>query len=142
MEWKYLFPILTSIFKAIGEWFPRSKRHCIMIVDDNPLDSKLLQLHLRNSNFQIDTASSAEEAEGMMRVKNYSIAFLDIRLPSRQGWQLAQEILDEFPKTHIVIVCGETDDLAHFPVGAYVGLIKKPPTAHAVNSLLEKTRVN
>lgn len=141
MEWKYITPFIGPTFKYLKECFVRPKKHCLIIVEDNALDSKLLLLHLRNSNCNIDIADTAEEALGMMRTKEYSVAFIDLRLPCMQGWKLAEEILDEFPKTHIVISCAETFDLSHIPKGVYVGLIIKPATAHALNSLLEKTRL-
>jgi CheY-like chemotaxis protein len=112
------------------------KKKFLLIIDDNPDDAKLLELCLTINNCTFDTAYSAEEAVGMLHIKNYHVAFVDLRLPHMDGWELIKVIRKHSPKTRIVITAAELHDLTHIETGFYVGLIRKPVTVKGIREAM------
>lgn len=64
----------------------------ILIVDDKPENilslRKILELH----DFEVDTASSGEEALKKILRSNYALIILDVQMPSMDGFEVAETI--------------------------------------------------
>lgn len=64
----------------------------ILIVDDKPENilslRKILELH----DFEVDTASSGEEALKKILRNNYALIILDVQMPSMDGFEVAETI--------------------------------------------------
>jgi CheY-like chemotaxis protein len=73
-----------------GQGPGRTKR--ILLVDDDPLGRKLAALRLRGAGFEVDTASTAEEALLMAAAAPPDAILSDIRMPGKDGFQLCQAI--------------------------------------------------
>ena len=67
------------------------KRH-ILIVDDNPVDTKKVSAILENDGFIPIVANSAVAALDLLGKYRLDLAILDIHLPITNGFQLAKEI--------------------------------------------------
>lgn len=76
----------------------------------------------------------------MMRIRNYPIVFVDMRLPGAIGSDLIMSLADEQPKTHAVVVLTDPNDLLSMRSGIYFGVIIKPPTAESVRQVIARTK--
>ena len=75
-----------------------------LVVDDTPLNLKLLGALLTANGFQVQTATSAEAALELLRTKPFGILFLDIRLPGMDGLALARLLRADPAYKRLVIV--------------------------------------
>jgi CheY-like chemotaxis protein len=65
----------------------------ILVVDDNPLNVKLLRVLLTKAGYDVRTAGDAEEALRMLGdAYRPRLILLDIQLPGMDGYQLVQRL--------------------------------------------------
>ncbi|GGH12168.1 MULTISPECIES: hybrid sensor histidine kinase/response regulator [Pedobacter] len=64
----------------------------ILIVDDRPENLISLQKVLQAHNFEVDTASSGEEALKKVLKNNYVLIILDVQMPDMDGFEVAEAI--------------------------------------------------
>lgn len=62
----------------------------VLIVDDTPLNLKLLVLLLTAKGYEIQTATTAEDARRILETYRPALILLDLRLPGMSGIELAQ----------------------------------------------------
>jgi two-component system, cell cycle response regulator DivK len=81
--------------------------HQALVVDDTPLNLKLLGRLLAANGFEVQSATSAEEALECLVAKRFGILFLDIRLPGMDGLALTR-ILRADPVHHKLVIVAVT----------------------------------
>ena len=64
----------------------------ILIVDDSPENIISLQKVLEKNHFEVDTASSGEEALKKILKKSYVLVILDVQMPGMDGFEVAETI--------------------------------------------------
>lgn len=64
----------------------------ILVVDDNPANSRLVREILRELAVSVDTADSGEEAIKMCADQRYSMILMDIQMPGLNGYDTTREI--------------------------------------------------
>ena len=64
----------------------------ILSVDDSPENIISLQKVLEKNNFEVDTASSGEEALKKILKKSYVLVILDVQMPGMDGFEVAEAI--------------------------------------------------
>ena len=64
----------------------------ILIVDDRPENLISLQKVLQANNFEVDTASSGEDALKKVLKNNYVLIILDVQMPDMDGFEVAEAI--------------------------------------------------
>jgi signal transduction histidine kinase len=64
----------------------------ILIVDDAPENIISLQKVLEKNDFEVDTASSGEEALKKILKKSYVLIILDVQMPGMDGFEVAEAI--------------------------------------------------
>src|SRR5689334_11339396 len=76
----------------------------ILIVDDTPENlfslKSLLQLH----SYQVDTASSGEEALKKLLRTDYALLILDVQMPGIDGYEVAESVATFNKTKHIPIL--------------------------------------
>ncbi len=70
----------------------------ILIVDDNQNNLYSLKKLLESKDFQVDIASSGEEALVKALKNNYALIILDVQMPDMDGFEVA-ETLSDYSKT-------------------------------------------
>ncbi len=76
----------------------------ILLVEDNPTDSKLLSAVLQLSGHRVLEKTTAEQALEELKARKPELILLDLKLPGMGGLELAR-LLKADPETrHIVIV--------------------------------------
>jgi DNA-binding response OmpR family regulator len=73
------------------------KRLRIMIVEDEPVISRVCSQTLRGEGFKVDIAANGSIAEGMLGEKEYGLVLIDIKTPVMNGKQLYQTIVERCP---------------------------------------------
>lgn len=66
----------------------------ILVVDDEIDIREILQFNLENAGFNVDTASSAEEALEML-TPDHALILLDVMMRGMSGFQMAQHLRNE-----------------------------------------------
>lgn len=81
----------------------------ILLVEDNPLTAKGLQYLLEREHYQVDLASTVDQARAMISDK-YSLILLDVALPDGNGFELAQSLKREFNDLPIIFITARDDE--------------------------------
>jgi CheY-like chemotaxis protein len=63
-----------------------------LVVDDTPLNLKLVAAILRANNFEVTTAASAEDAQHLLETARFRLLLLDLRLPGMDGLAFARAL--------------------------------------------------
>ena len=92
----------------------------ILIVDDEQDLREILEFNLSSEGYEIDTASSAEEALAL-RLENYQLILLDVMMAGISGFKMADIIRKErgldIPVIFLTAKDSENDLLTGFNVG-------------------------
>ena len=64
----------------------------ILLVDDDPNISRLVQLYLEKEGFEVKTADRGDDALAMFRKLPPDLMLLDVMLPGMDGWQVCRTI--------------------------------------------------
>ena len=75
-----------------------SSRRRILVVEDDPDISHLLDIHLRDNAFQVDVVDNGIDGLARATSLSYQLIVLDLMLPGIDGLELCREIkVDENP---------------------------------------------
>jgi len=77
---------------------------CILIVDDNPTNLKLVSDVLAFDGYRILKASDAEEAQEMIKDSPPDLILMDIALPGMDGLTLTRLLKGDPETRHIIVV--------------------------------------
>lgn len=86
----------------------------VLLVDDEAVICKLLNLRLSQGGFKCFEASNPENAAAVLKAHPISLVFLDIRMPGKLGSEFLSEIISAYPDT-AVIMCTAVND-AHMAI--------------------------
>jgi two-component system response regulator HydG len=73
----------------------------LLIVDDDPFFNKTLSNYLKRHDYEIETASSAEDALDELKISAFDLVISDYRLPKMDGLALIEHIKANF---HIPVI--------------------------------------
>jgi len=83
-----------------------NRNDVFLIVDDEPDMCWALENILRKNGFLSKKASNGQEAIDLVKRHRFRLAFLDAKLPDKEGFEVAKEIRELDPSVRIVIVSG------------------------------------
>ena len=94
----------------------------ILVVDDEEDLCEILKFNLENEGYQVDTATSAEEAL-KMNLPQYHLLLLDVMMGEISGFRMANMLKKEKETAHIPIIFitakdTENDTITGFNIGA------------------------
>jgi DNA-binding NtrC family response regulator len=81
-----------------------SKSGQILIIDDEEFLRRSLAIILRRDGYTVDLAANAKEVEKILQNCSYDLAFLDIKLPDKNGLELLSELRCQYPSMRVVIL--------------------------------------
>ena len=76
----------------------------IMVVDDNPVNLKLVCALLRRKGYEVYTAGDAEETLAVLRKVHPHLILMDVQLPDIDGLTLTRHLKADSTTQDIVIV--------------------------------------
>jgi DNA-binding response OmpR family regulator len=76
----------------------------ILIVDDDPVIVRLLQINFRLEGYEVDTASRGEEA--LQRVRDHlpDVVILDVMMPGIDGWEVCRKLKENPAVKHVPVI--------------------------------------
>jgi len=83
------------------------ERHGILIVDDNPVNMKLIRVVLAGEGYDVRTAADAGEALNVLNEFHPRLILMDIQLPGIDGLELTRR-LKAAPSTRDIAILGLT----------------------------------
>lgn len=79
----------------------------ILIIEDNPINLKLVQVLLKKEGYNILTATDATEALALLKDFHPHLILMDLQLPGMDGLQLTK-LLKKNPHTQDIIIVALT----------------------------------
>ena len=114
----------------------------VLIVDDERQNRQLLEVMLEPEGYQLQTASSGEEALAMVARQPPDLVLLDIMMPGMNGYVVAARIKGDAATRNIsVILLSALDDLNSKAHGLGAGaedFLTKPVTRAELCELVSK----
>src|SRR5437763_287388 len=100
-----------------------ASRRRILFVDNRPEFMHQPVLRLRLEGYDVDEASSGEDALGALRGSGYDLLILDAELPDSDGWEVLKSVREdpELKGQKVIVLMaeqGETGKLVLVPVDA------------------------
>lgn len=81
-----------------------ASRERILVVDDNPSNTRLLAFLLSRQGYEVHTAADAEEAIAAVRDFRPRLIFMDLQLPGVDGLELTRRLKADPATREIVII--------------------------------------
>ncbi|WP_029274266.1 hybrid sensor histidine kinase/response regulator [Pedobacter borealis] len=114
----------------------------ILIVDDRPENLISLQKVLQAHNFEVDAASSGEEALKKVLKNNYVLIILDVQMPDMDGFEVAETIsgFSKAKDTAIIFLSAVNTELKFITKGYLSGGLDYITKPVDINVLLLKIK--
>ena len=114
----------------------------ILIVDDSPENIVSLKKVLEKNDFQVDTASSGEEALKKVLQNSYVLIILDVQMPGMDGFEVAETIkgYSKAKETAIIFLSAATPDVKLITKGYSSGALDYISKPVDINILLLKVK--
>jgi CheY-like chemotaxis protein len=79
-------------------------RHKVLIVEDNPLNMRLIEMILKSDDYVLLKATDGEEALAIAAIDHPDLVLMDIRLPKLSGLEVARRLKKNGALSHIPII--------------------------------------
>jgi len=98
----------------------------ILIIDDSEVIRGLLKEYLTDSGYEVDLAVDGQEGIDMALAGNYDVAFCDIHMPRRNGYEVYRTVSTQKPEMAFIMTDSLPDQLAEMAqnAGAHCCLTK------------------
>lgn len=107
----------------------KAERYRLLFVDDEPNVLKSLRRVFRQENYDIQTASNADEALAILETQSCQLMITDYKMPGMSGADLLREVKSRHPDTIRILLTGQADTdavMAAIKDGAVYKFILKP----------------
>lgn len=117
-----------------------AKKECILVVDDDKSTCKILSLIFKRKGYEIETASTGQEAIEKAQTRFFNLALLDIKLPDMEGVELLAPLKGLHPEMEIIMVTAHASlETAVYALNRGAALyITKPLNMEEVLSTIKK----
>lgn len=78
----------------------------VLVIDDEPAVTALVATILRDEQWQVTEAESAEQAFEMLRDQAWDVVFCDVQLGGADGFSVLRRFKEESPSTKVVLMTG------------------------------------
>lgn len=118
------------------------KKDLILIVDDSPVQKRLLQSILESNNYEVISAKDGEEALAMVDQVSPSLIITDIIMPNMDGYELCRQLrmrkINNVPIILLTILSNSDEMIRGLTCGADC-FINKPYNEEYLITLVDKT---
>ena len=94
---------LESIIEKGGQE-PGPRKQVVIVVDDSLPVRKALDMKLTLMNYEVELASSGEQAINLLQDNSYDSVFLDVIMPGMDGYEVCKRIKRDKTKKHIPVI--------------------------------------
>lgn len=116
-------PDKSSIASPLKEPLPKGTAR-VLIVDDEPVNRRVLENHLNVSGYEVIEATNGQEALDLLeKGEQFDIVLLDVMMPGLTGYEVCDSIRKDFLASELPIILltaknGINDLVAGFDAGA------------------------
>ncbi len=82
------------------------KKKILIVEDEKHLREAYFRILKKNSDYEIDLASSAEDGLGLFRAVNHDLVITDIELPAMDGMELIEKLKKINSAIKILVISG------------------------------------
>jgi len=107
----------------------------ILLVEDTPLDARLIRTILRPPSFEVTYVERLSDALAVLRSAQIDVVLLDLNLPDSRGAETLDSVLEQAQDIAIIVITGDGDEhaaLAAVALGAQDYLIKGEASAETI----------
>jgi len=79
-------------------------RRNILVVDDEPVNLKVLKNHLESAGYEVTLAADGETALQLMHEHHFHLVLLDVMMPRIPGYEVCQKIREKFLLTELPVI--------------------------------------
>jgi CheY-like chemotaxis protein len=79
-------------------------KYKVLIVEDNPMNMRLIEMILKSDNYLLLKARDGEEALAIAAIDHPDLVLMDIRLPKLSGLEVAKRLRKNGKLGHIPII--------------------------------------
>jgi len=79
-------------------------KHKVLIVEDNPMNMRLIEMILKSDDYLLLKAIDGEEALTIATIDHPDLVLMDIRLPKLNGLEVARRLKQNAQLSHIPII--------------------------------------
>ena len=102
----------------------------ILVVEDNPVNRRLIEFLLRSQGYQLSQAATAQEAFELLKAERIDLILMDVQLPGIDGLEATKKLKAD-PRTSDIPVVAVTSyamkgDREKALAAGCVGYITKP----------------
>jgi CheY-like chemotaxis protein len=101
-----------------------------LVVDDNRLNSRLVEIFLARLGWQTVVVDSGAQALAMLRERSFDLVILDLRMPQMSGEQVCRAIRDDLGLTSLPVVAytahSMPEERGRMLANGFSGLLIKP----------------
>jgi len=142
---QFIFTVNFELPKIIDKNKPKMVNNLsglpILVVDDSPTARKIMQQLAQSLDFNVDLASSGQEALNKIQENNYKVILMDWKMPEMDGIEACYEIrenkrLKRIPKLVIMTAYDQSELLNHINKADIDGFLKKPISASALLDII------
>jgi DNA-binding response OmpR family regulator len=102
----------------------------VLVVDDDPVIVRLLEVNLRLDGYEVETASRGEEALERAAANPPDLVILDVMMPGLDGWETSRRLREQpaFAQTPVVFLSAraQDDDRSRGLALGFVSYVTKP----------------
>jgi DNA-binding response OmpR family regulator len=116
----------------------------VLVVDDDPVITDLLGIHLERQGYTVKVASSAVDGEKFIVEDQYQLVVSDIEMPGLDGIEFLKRIREKQPGVGVIIMTAFPDNhprTTALRAGAD-GYVRKPFNLNQFSNVLEKAYWN
>jgi DNA-binding response OmpR family regulator len=86
--------------------------HRVLVVDDDPVIVRLLEVNLNLDGYEVETATRGEQALERARETNPDLLILDVMMPGLDGWDTCRRLREQprFAETPVVFLSARSQD--------------------------------
>src|SRR5688572_31320376 len=115
----------------------------VLVIDDSPTITKVVQLVLTKAGYQVDTAADGEAGLVAVREKRPDLILLDFVMPRMNGYQFCRELVadSKLRDIPVVLMSAKGDQVGErfVKVMGIVDYITKPFSPEAITAVVQHT---
>jgi CheY-like chemotaxis protein len=142
VEFKPEKPAVATTREELIQGLPAAGERPILVVEDNPLAANLMSMWLSEAGYNVQIASTGEEALQKAVTLCPAVITLDILLPQMDGWRVLHR-LKEMPETKdtpIIVVSIVEDKSFGLSLGAVDYMIKPVSRSNLISKIERLTK--
>jgi two-component system NtrC family sensor kinase len=103
-------PVPIGRQRPASEKLPRGAGQQVLLVEDNAAVRRTFERLLKRLGYEVTSAASAEEAEGLALTQPFALLLTDMMLPGISGAELAERMRQRRPQIRVILMSGYTED--------------------------------